>query len=298
MKNKILIFGGTGLLGYNLIKFLNKNYKLYLNFHKTKIENNNIIYKKIIVKKKINSSIIDNIKPDIIINCIANTNLDYCEKSYTTTKYQNSSLAIMLSKICKKKNIKFVHISTDHLYSKLIPFKNEKIKCNPINVYARQKLMAEKGILFNNKNALVLRTNFFGHYKNNNKSIKNLILNLKNHKKISMDKNYFFTPIYTLFLIKALLILIKKNKKGIFNIVGNDRISKYEFLKLIAKQFKIKNYKIENVPLEKNFRLLAKRCKDLSLSNNKLKKETRIIIPGIKKQIMLFKEFENKNFSF
>ena len=207
-------------------------------------------------------------------------------------------MAIKLSKICKKKNVKFIHISTDHLYSKLIPFKNEKIKCNPINVYAKQKLMAEKGVLLNNKNALVLRTNFFGHYKNNTKSIKNLILNLKNKKKITMDKNYFFTPIYTFFLVEALLVLIKKNKKGIFNVVGNDRISKYQFLVLIAKQFKIKKYIIENFPLEKNFRLFAKRCKDLSLSNNKLKKETQIKIPGIKKQLMLFKKFENKDFSF
>ena len=158
--------------------------------------------------------------------------------------------------------------------------------------------MAEKGVLFNNKNALILRTNFFGHYKNNTKSIRNLIFNLKNKKKISMDKSYFFTPIYTFFLVEALLILIKKNKRGIFNVVGNDRISKYQFLLLIAKQFKIKNYKIKNFPLEKNFRLLAKRCKDLSLSNSKLKKETRIKIPGIKKQLILFKKFENKNFSF
>ena len=100
-------------------------------------------------------------------------------------------MAIKLSKICKKKNVKFIHISTDHLYSKLIPFKNEKIKCNPINVYAKQKLMAEKGVLLNNKNALVLRTNFFGHYKNNTKSIKNLILNLKNKKKLLWIKIIF-----------------------------------------------------------------------------------------------------------
>ena len=94
------------------------------------------------------------------------------------------------------------------------------------------------------------------------------------------------------------MVLIKKNKKGIFIGLGNERISKYKFLVLIAKQFKIKNYNIENFPLEKNFRLFAKRCKDLSLSNNKLKKETQIKIPGIKKQLMLFKKFENKDFSF
>ena len=74
-----------------------------------------------------------------------------------------------------------------------------------------------------------------------------------------MDKNYFFTPIYTFFLIKALLILIKKNKKGIFNVVGNERISKYKFLVLIAKQFKIKNYNIENFPLEKKFSIICKK---------------------------------------
>jgi dTDP-4-dehydrorhamnose reductase len=293
LKKKILIFGGTGLLGSNIYEFFNKKYNFFFNFHRSKIRfKKKIIYRKIIVRKKINVKEIIKINPDIIINCIANTNLEYCENNPKSTNYPNVIIPTLLSKICFEKNIKFVHISSDHLYSTNLKFKTEKTKTNPINVYARQKLAAEKIILSNNNKSLILRTNFFGHFAKRDKSIYGLIDNLVNKKKTILDNKYFFTPIYTYNLIKILDKLISKNISGIFNIVGNNRISKFDFALLITKIIGIKNPKLINELIENNKKLKAKRCKDLSLSNNKIKNKIKISIPQLDQQLKLF--FKNE----
>ena len=62
--------------------------------------------------------------------------------------------------------------------------------------------------------------------------------------------------------------LLNKQAKGIFNIVGNERISKYKFAKFIADILNIKNPNIIKESIDKS-KLKAKRCKDLSLKKIK-----------------------------
>ena len=54
MKKKILIFGGTGSLGSNLLYVFQKKYDLFLNFHKKKIFSKEIKYVKIIDNENLN----------------------------------------------------------------------------------------------------------------------------------------------------------------------------------------------------------------------------------------------------
>ena len=67
----------------------------------------------------------------------------------------------MLSIICKKNNIKYIHISTDHFFSKNKKYYKETDKINCINSYSKTKFLAENKIILNNKKALIIRTNFY-----------------------------------------------------------------------------------------------------------------------------------------
>ena len=62
-----------------------------------------------------------------------------------------------------QKKIFLIHISTDHLYDGKNRIKSREDQIKIVNNYARSKLMGEAEI--NSKNFLILRTNFFGHYK-------------------------------------------------------------------------------------------------------------------------------------
>ena len=297
MKQKILIFGGTGLLGTNIVYHLQKNFDITLNFYNKKFFFKDVKYANLINSKKFDIKElikkIEKINPKIIINCAANTNLEFCEKKPNLTKFANCTLPEILSKISNKKNIKFIHFSTDHLYDGKKKFKSEKDKTYPLNNYANQKLIAEKKIVKNNKDSLIIRTNFFGHTIDETKSINNLINSIKKREILKLDDNYFFTPIYTFTLIKLLNKLIQKKYSGIFNLAGSERLSKYKFGLLIADILNIKKPNILKESID-NAKLKATRCKDLSLSNSKIKKVLNLKIPELKIQLKEFFENDHK----
>ena len=164
MKKKVLIFGGTGLFGINFLNYFNKHFQIIANYNSVKFFHPNLKYIKINLNKsnEILSSI-NKIKPDIIVNACAKTNIDWCAANLKSSYAINVSLAEKLAIISKNKGIYFIQISSDHLFSGRARFKTEKHIKNPLNDYAKQKSKGEELVIKNNKDSLIIRTNFFGY---------------------------------------------------------------------------------------------------------------------------------------
>ena len=72
-------------------------------------------------------------------------------------------------------------------------------------------------------------------------------------------------------LLPQLLQLLDHQECGIFNLVTDERISKYEFAKLVAQTFKLSSSLIHETSIDDNPGLV-RRPKDMSLSNSKVRK--------------------------
>ena len=304
----ILIFGGAGFLGSNFAFFLKKKYKIIINFNKKKIFFPDVTYVSIYnhntkdlssIKEKIVA-----LNPDIIINCLALSDIDKCEQKPELSEKLNYTFPLCLSKICNENKIKFIQISTDHLFNKKNLFKNENFKKSTVNIYAYHKSRAEEDILSINSKSLIIRTNFFGTSPKENYSLDKIFDNLRKNRHVNGVIDYYFTPIYAGFLIKYIILLIKKKLSGIFNVAGNDRVSKYDFYKKINQFYKFDDNLIVKKKL-KNLNNLSKRSKELSLSNKKLRKALNIKIPNLNRQIKTYlnekkkiQEFFSKKFPY
>ena len=298
MKKKVLVLGAAGLLGFNFLYNWKKKFQIYANINKSKIYIKGVNYVRIFNENiNLNYDIllaqIKKINPDIIINCIALTNIDKCEKQVKKSFFLNCKLPSILSLVCSNLNIKFVHFSTDQLFGKNLRKKNEKTKPSPISIYGKHKYQAEKQIIKNNPLSLIIRTNFFGWSKKNKQLTDKIISNLRSNLPIHLYDDYFFTPIYVSYLIDNVFKLLQKKNTGVFNIVGDQRISKYEFGILIADILKLNQKLIIKSSISEK-KLIAKRCPDLSLSNNKLKKNLKNSIPSIYNQVKIFIDEEKK----
>ena len=111
--------------------------------------------------------------------------------------YANIQIAKSLASVCSKKKIKFIHISTDHLFDGTKSYYTENDTKSPLNNYAKTKSQAEDEILALNKDALIIRTNFFGwgpSYKNSF-SDKKFLSTLESDKKIELFEDVFYSPI-------------------------------------------------------------------------------------------------------
>ena len=68
---------------------------------------------------------IQSLEPDIVVNSAALTSVDLCESDHEKSKRVNSDIALNVASVTNSLNIKFVHISTDHLTSGLEPMQSE-----------------------------------------------------------------------------------------------------------------------------------------------------------------------------
>ena len=226
VKKKILIIGGTSLLGINLAVSTLNIYDIYITLHKKKIKIKNTKNIKINFEKyKEAQEIIKNINPEYILNFAALTDVNKCEINKKLAYYLNATIPYILSKISNNLKCKLIHISTDQLFNKKKILFNEQSKVSPLNYYAKTKYLGERKIIKFCKNYLILRTNFFGYGTQYKKSYSDFILNeLEKRKEIYLSDSIFFNPIYIGNLIKIINFMILNNVKGLFNISADNNI--------------------------------------------------------------------------
>jgi dTDP-4-dehydrorhamnose reductase len=148
---------------------------------------------------------------------------------------------------------------------------DEQTTTQPINVYAQTKLAAEAAVLAACPDAIVARTNFFGWGLPYRKSFSDTILEaLFSGHEIGLFSDAYFTPILMRPLIDTTHALIERGSQGVFHVVGNERISKYDFGLRLAKSFNLDAGLIKPTSLAAR-RDLAPRPLDLSLSNKKIR---------------------------
>ena len=271
MKKKIFITGGSGLLALNWALAVRDKVDVILNM------NNRDITLKGSVIKKINLNSINPIfnflkseRPNYVLHTAGMTNVDDCEKNPNLAYETNVGLTENVARACKNLEIPLIHISTDHLFDGTSSLVDEQKITSPLNVYGKTKAEAEEKVLSINSNNLVVRTNFYGWGTKYRISLSDFIFNaLRNNQKIVLFKDIFFTPILIDVLANRTMELIDKGAQGIFHITGNDRISKYDFGLLLAKEFGLNSNLIEEGFIGEKKELVS-RPKDMSLSNLKV----------------------------
>tara|TARA_Y100000389_G_scaffold204559_1_gene257983 strand:+ start:4719 stop:5597 length:879 start_codon:yes stop_codon:yes gene_type:complete len=289
MRN-LLFVGGSGLLGNNWLKSLSKNKKIFATINKNRInlKKKNITYFKLdLLNEKKISKFIDQNGIDVVINVAALTNIEKCEKNKKKAYEINVKIPKILKKVAKKHSIRFVQLSTDHIYNgKKSGCYSENYKASPLNYYSKTKFFAEN-FTKDYKKTLIIRTNFFGGYTRNKESFSELILNkIRKKNSIKLWDDVYFTPVNIFFLIKTIERLINRNVFGIINISSSNSISKYDFGIKLCKYFKLnEKYILKNKQNKKTIL----RPKNMCLSNKKLCK----IFPDLKNKLSLDYQIKN-----
>ena len=279
MKKKMLVIGGTSLLGYKLLSNTN-NFELYASYNKNLINLKNIETLKIDITNKKNCEKILNLKPDIIINTAAITNVDYCEKFEKNAFDVNVTGTKNIAKIAEKLGSKLIHISTDAVFSGSKKFYVEEDKPNPISIYGKTKLESEKIITKVNDSVILRPSVLFGwipfeYVKTKDESRKTMnfglwvIDQLYKNNKMSIVNDQINTPTLADNLAENIIEIIKKDLTGIFHLSGLSCISRLDFSKKIAKTFGYSDNLISSISSEK-LKQIAPRTLESCLNCDKI----------------------------
>jgi dTDP-4-dehydrorhamnose reductase len=183
-------------------------------------------------------SVLNRIKPEIIIHCAANVNLADCENN----KGDTYKLHVEATKVLASHNnehTKFIYISTDSVFDGKKGNYNEKDEVNPLNYYAKSKYLGEEIALSSNKNTLVVRTNIYGLNSARGNSLAEwAIEELKNNREINGFDDVFFNPVYVGQLAEIIKIIsVESTINGVLNVGSSKGVSKFQFINELAEIF-------------------------------------------------------------
>ncbi len=287
-KQKILILGGSGLLGLNLIYNLRAKFDITSTFHSSRpkidcqwieFDVNNL------------ESLPKLTSYDYVVNCIGFTDVDSCEIYVDDADKLNSHFPRLIAQACAQSNCKLIHISTDNFDSSLDEVRDENVRAIPINTYGRSKLKGEHFVLSASSKNLVFRTNFFGFARKDRNSLLQWVLaESKMTGQIKAITNVYFNPVSTKFFSSVICESIAHDFQGLYNLSSNSCVSKLDFVNLVLACANLDNVKVFPIKLgELNSK--AERPKFMCLNNDKIKGVLPFPIPSL--ESMIFDEISD-----
>ena len=289
MSKKLLITGASGQLGNSVVNQLFGKYELLA----TDINNNKSNTRDIpfsildITDIEQIKNTVANFNPDVIINLAAFTEVDGCELNPDKAYLLNAKSVEMLS---NNFDGQFIQISTDYVFDGYNGPYYEDDDTNPLSVYGKTKLEAEK-ILHDNINKwCILRTNVLFDYYNYTEAsfIKWIIDSLKSNKSVNVVDDQWNNPTWTQSLAEIIELVIIKNVTGFYNYGGADYLNRFEFAQNIANIFNLDNTLILPISTE-SLNQAAKRPLKGGLHTEKIEQDFDIQCVDLKTSLNMIK---------
>ena len=137
--NRILLLGGSGILGTEVLALLKSKNFVHLAPESSELD---------VRDSGVLESCIADFKPDWVINCSAWTNVEGAEDSFEAALELNESAVRNIAELASKYACRVIHISTDYVFDGTSPIPyGEKSSLNPINKYGESKLLGEQALL-------------------------------------------------------------------------------------------------------------------------------------------------------
>ena len=240
MSQKILVIGGSSLVGSTFIEYKPKNSEISVTLHNSSETNSYGASQKIDLIKDRNkiSEYIDKIKPEVVIHTVAFSSVDFCETNNQLADLLHVEITRDITDACKKVNSKLVYFSTDAVFDgKMNQKYSESEIPNPLSYYGQTKLNAEKIILGGGNRNVVLRTTVIYGQHERSRFTNWVIENLKNNIPVTAFTDQYNTPTLVDDLSKALRKIIELDLAGLFHASGKTCINRYDFAIKIAEKF-------------------------------------------------------------
>ena len=269
---KIIVTGGLGFIGSNLINYLIKKKNFIINIDKVSYsssfynlkninKNNYIFYKLDINNKNSIIKILKKFKPIAIFNLAAETHVDRSIDNPSNFIKSNINGVYNLLEALRSQNkaskikTKLIHVSTDEVYGDIIGKNirsNENFPYKPSSPYSSSKAAADhlvKSYVRTYKIPAIISncSNNYGPAQFPEKIIPKLILNIINKEPLPIYGKGLNSRewIYVEDHCRALEMLLNKGKIGeSYNIGSGKNLSNIQLAKLILK---IMKFKINNI---------------------------------------------------
>ncbi|GAB6168170.1 dTDP-4-dehydrorhamnose reductase [Clostridium carnis] len=269
---KILITGSKGQLGNELQDIIKKGRSEIGEVSDT-IKSSEVVALDIedldITNFEMVMDVLNNVNPDVIINCAAATNVDGCESNRDLAFKINAIGPRNLAIVCEKIGAKLVQVSTDYVFSGVgeVPLTEYDLTA-PYSVYGKTKLKGEEFVREFSSKYYIVRTAWLYGYIG-----KNFVYTMRSlgeqKESLNVVNDQRGNPTHANDLAYHILKLIETEEYGIYHCTGKGECTWYDFAKLIMELSERKC--IVNPCTSEEFKTPAKRPEYSSLDNMMLR---------------------------
>jgi dTDP-4-dehydrorhamnose reductase len=241
---KILLTGHTGQVGSELLPLLKEMGTVWApdrkNFDLSEPE---------MLREKI-----QHFQPALIVNPAAYTSVDAAETDENQAYQINEFAPRILAEEAQRLNIPLIHFSTDYVFDGEKKGAYSEIdKTNPVNIYGLSKRGGEQEIQNIHDKHLIIRTAWVYHKNHGRNFYRTMCKLLKTKNEINVVDDEIGNPTSAPFLAKKVYNIIsqldlnddREDRWGMYHLVENNVMSRYQFAKKILSEIKTEGDKLD-----------------------------------------------------
>lgn len=238
---KILVTGGSGQLGREIIKQMSAEHQLII---PTREQLDIVSYDQV-------KAIFEQVKPAAVIHCAAYTHVDGAESDPDGAFKANVVGTQNLAAQCLQHYARMVYVSTDYVFDgQYSQDYREYDDTNPINVYGKTKLLGEKMVQQLIGRHYILRTAWL--YGDGNNFVKTMLKLAGERELLQVVNDQIGSPTFTQDLTRVIQKLFTTDSYGTYHASCNGRCSWYDFavkiFELIGENVQIEPLSTEQFP--------------------------------------------------
>jgi len=237
MSGKVLVIGGTGLVGNALVRAWDSRgvevaaatYHCHSSggFLQLDMQDEAGV-----------RALLSRFRPALVAVPAANPHVDYCELHPAETRKVNVDGTLHVARACREVGARMIFYSSDYVFDGVKGVYTEEDAPSPINEYGRQKAEAEAGVLAADPRNLVIRTSgAYGWQWEPKNFVLQIKTRLANGETMRVADDIRYNPTYVENLAEITAALAGAGAAGIFHVVGAEEIVRYEFASRVARAF-------------------------------------------------------------
>ncbi len=267
---KLLITGTSGFLGWNISQIAEFDWTVSGTYFAHPLTIPHITLAKVdLTLFRDLKRLFNDVKPNAVIHTAAMTDPNFCQQNRALSHNINTQVPINIAGLCSGLEIPCLFTSSDLVFDGLTPPYSEDDEPSPISFYGEQKALAEAGMKDRYPSTVICRMPLMfgdpGPVAAN--FIQPMVHAIQSGETINLFADEFRTPVSGRDAAKGLLIALDK-LPGIIHLGGPERISRYEFGKLLSETFRFSNARL-NPCRQEDLKMPAPRPPDVSLDSSK-----------------------------
>ncbi|MDY6781220.1 MAG: SDR family oxidoreductase [Cyanobacteriota bacterium] len=267
---KLLVTGASGFLGWNLCQVARQKWDVYGTTFSHPLDLPETTAIQIDLRNFQDlKRLFNDLKPAAVIHAAALSKPNYCQTHPDESHSTNVIVSENIAGLCADANIPCAFTSTDLVFDGLNPPYQESDRVCPVNLYGEHKVLAEERMRQKYPRTAICRLPLmFGLPSPTAESfIQGFMRMLEEGKTIRLFTDEYRTSVSAKTAASGLLLALEQFE-GTLHLGGKERMSRYNFVRLMASVFELP---IDNIQpcLQRDVTMSAPRPVDVSLDSSK-----------------------------